>query len=60
MARQRRHTEPLETVHGVLTSYEEIDAHLLDGELRGRAWVFDLGRTAPRLRTPSDADIVLY
>ena len=41
MARQGRRTEPLETLHGVVENYAEIEELLSDGEIRGRRWVFD-------------------
>jgi hypothetical protein len=40
VARQRRHTEPLKTLRGTLTDYAEIDRFLLDGEFKGRSWIF--------------------
>jgi hypothetical protein len=58
MARQRRHTEPLETLHGVLTSYEEIERQLVDGDWRARAWVFERARASARLETPRDVDVL--
>jgi hypothetical protein len=57
MARQNRHTEPLETIQGTLTDYAEIDRQLVEGEIRGRAWVLDQARLVHGT-TPSDADIL--
>src|SRR5579864_8133467 len=57
MARQNRHTESLETIQGTLTDYAEIDRHLVEGEIRGRAWVLDRARLV-RGTTPSDSDIL--
>ena len=57
MARQRRHTEPLDTLHGTLTEYAEIDRYLLDGEFRGRAWIFERAQSAAPLATYDDDDV---
>lgn len=57
MARQRRHTEPLETLHGTLTDYEVIDRHLIEGELRGRAWVFAKAKASSQRETFTDWDV---
>ena len=57
MARQRSHTEPLETVHGVLTEYTVVDTHLLDGEFKGRRWIFERAQTAALLSTYSSRDV---
>ncbi len=57
MARQRRNTEPLDTIHGRLTDYAVIDGHLLDGEFRGRAWIFERAQDAAALSTYDDHDI---
>ena len=56
MARTRRETRPLETVLGTLTEFSEIDPHLIDGEIKGRAWTFARARTA-RASTPTDDDV---
>lgn len=58
MARQRRRTEPVETLHGVLVAYDEIEAFLSAGELSGRRWVLDQALACPSGRTPSDTDIL--
>ncbi len=47
MARQRRQTLPLDTVHGTLADYAEIEQHLVDGEMKGRAWLFAQSKTSP-------------
>lgn len=47
MARQRRQTLPLDTVHGTLTDYAAIERHLVDGEMKGRAWLFAQSKAAP-------------
>lgn len=57
MARQRRSTQPLETVHGTLTDFTEIDPHLIDGEMKGRAWALERSLSRPALSTPTDEDI---
>jgi fido (protein-threonine AMPylation protein) len=57
MARQSRHTEPLETALGTLTDYAEIDRHLLDGEFKGLVWVLDRAKASTHLSTPTDGDI---
>ena len=57
MARQRRPTQPLETVLGTLTDFAEIDPHLIDGEIKGRAWVLERSLMRPRLSTPTDEDV---
>jgi fido (protein-threonine AMPylation protein) len=56
MARQRRRTQPLDTLQGQLTDYGEIERHLIDGEMKGRAWVFAQTKIAPR-SVPDDAAI---
>ncbi len=57
MARQSRHTEPLDTLRGTLTEYAEIDRYLLDGEFRGRAWIFERAQSAASLTTYDDDDV---
>jgi fido (protein-threonine AMPylation protein) len=57
VARQRRHTEPLKTLRGTLTDYAEIDRFLLDGEFKGRSWIFERSQAAPLLSTYDDHDI---
>jgi fido (protein-threonine AMPylation protein) len=57
VARQRRHTEPLETLHGLLTEYAQIDRLLLDGEYKGLAWIFERAQNAPGA-TPTDEDVL--
>lgn len=39
-SRRPRKTEPQDTQHGLLVRYEEIEPHLIQGELLGREWVF--------------------
>jgi len=41
---QKRQTEPIHTLHGLLSDYAEIKRHLLAGELRGRRWIIDRAR----------------
>lgn len=53
MARQRRRTEPLETVEGLLVSYDEVEPRLIEAETRGRRWLFELARE--RWRAEPDA-----
>ncbi len=57
MARQSRHTEPLETLHGTLTEFSVIDRHLLEAEYRGRLRVFSWAEALPTLSTYDDHDI---
>lgn len=57
MARQRRSTDPVETLHGVLVAYDQIDAVLSAGELSGRRWVIDQALARP-LTPPSGTDIL--
>jgi fido (protein-threonine AMPylation protein) len=57
MARQRRHTEPLETLRGTLTDYAEIERSLLECEYRGRAWISHRAQTAALLLTYDDHEI---
>lgn len=59
MARQRHVTEPLHTVDGLLTRYEEIEAHLSEGEVRGRVWALERAQD-PTFRgaSPTDSDIL--
>ena len=57
MARARRSTQPLETVHGTLTSFAEIDPYLIEAELKGRQWALSRAAMTPPLSTPTDADI---
>jgi len=59
VARQRRQTEPLETLHGVLSEYAAVEALLSAGEMKGRRWVFDraLANGVP-LATPTDYDVL--
>lgn len=63
MARQRRQTLPLDTVHGTLTDYAAIERHLVDGEMKGRAWLFAQALAGEELSSslliepfPSEAD----
>lgn len=59
MARQRRQTEPLETLQGLLARYEDIEPLLSAGEARGRVWVLQRAHSAPQpFWTPSDFDIL--
>lgn len=59
MARQTRSTEPLETLQGVLTSYEQIEPLLSAAETRGRALVFGwLRSNAESVWTPRDTDLL--
>jgi hypothetical protein len=45
-------------LHRTLTDYAEIERHLVDGELKGRAWVFQRAKSAPvPLAAPTDHDI---
>jgi hypothetical protein len=57
VARQRRHTEPLKTLRGTLTDYAEIDRFLLDGEFKGRSWIFERSQAVPLLSSYDDHDI---
>lgn len=56
MARQRRQTQPIDTVHGTLTEYAEIERHLVDAEIKGRAWLFEKSKSAPG-SIPNDEDV---
>lgn len=47
MARQRRQTLPLDTIYGTLADYAEIEQHLVDGEMKGRAWLFAQSKASP-------------
>jgi fido (protein-threonine AMPylation protein) len=59
VARQGRRTEPLETLHGVVENYAEIEELLSDGEMRGRRWVFDRAQSAQHGGSkPIDHDIL--
>lgn len=59
MARQGRRTEPLETLLGVLTEYEQIEQLLSAGEMKGRAWVLERARAATSAgAAPSDYDLL--
>jgi fido (protein-threonine AMPylation protein) len=59
VARQGRRTEPLETLHGVVENYAEIEELLSDGEMKGRRWVFDRAQSAEHGGTkPADRDIL--
>ena len=59
MARQRRQTEPLETLRGVITEYAEIEKLLSAGEMNGRRWVLDRAvEDRSLLSTPTDHDIL--
>ena len=59
MARQGRRTEPLETLHGVVENYSEIEELLSNGEMRGRRWVFDRAQSGEHAGTkPTDHDIL--
>jgi len=59
VARQRRQTEPLETLRGVLSEYAAIEELLSAGEMKGRRWVFDraIASDAP-LTAPTDYDVL--
>src|SRR5690349_1072757 len=53
------HTEPIHTLHGLLSDYEIIEPLLARGELLGRQWAY--GRAldpAYRGKTPTRADIL--
>jgi hypothetical protein len=52
VARQDRRTEPLETLHGAVETFAEIEELLSDGEIRGRRWV-STERKAPSTAEPS-------
>ena len=56
MARQRRTTQPVNTVHGTLTDYVEIERYLVDAEMKGRAWVFAQAKASPGT-IPSDEEV---
>lgn len=59
MSRQRRVTEQLHTLDGLLTRYDEIEAHLSEGEIRGRLWAFERARDPlAHGKSPSDWDIL--
>jgi fido (protein-threonine AMPylation protein) len=59
VARQGRRTEPLETLHGVVENYAEIEELLSDGEMRGRRWVFDRAQSDQHGGSkPTDHDIL--
>ena len=38
--RRPRKTEPQDTRLGLLVEYDQIEPHLIEGELRGREWIF--------------------
>jgi len=57
MARQRRVTEPLDTLYGQITSYDKIVSRLDQGEQRGRRWVFARSRRT-RASVPRDHDVL--
>ena len=57
MARQRRETEPLDTLYGQIASYDKIVSRLDQGEQRGRRWVFARSRLA-RASVPRDHDVL--
>ena len=57
MTRRPRKTQPQDTRLGLLIEYEEIEQHLITGEIAGRAWIYDRSRqplTSPYL---TDQDI---
>ncbi len=59
VSRQSRHTEPVDTKLGLIWSYDEINRHLIAGEVRGRAWI--LARAADPAFSgsiPTDFDIL--
>ena len=59
VARQGRRTEPLETRHGVVESYTEIEELLSNGEMRGRRWVLNRAQSVEHAGTkPTDHDIL--
>lgn len=59
MARQGRRTEPLETLHGVVENYAEIEELLSDGEMKGRRWVLDRAQSDEHGGSkPTDHDIL--
>jgi hypothetical protein len=59
VARRGRRTEPLETLHGVLENYGEIEELLSAGEMEGRRWVFDRGQVKAQAgKAPTDNDIL--
>ena len=39
LSRQSRRTEPVDTKLGLIWSYDEVNRHLIAGEVRGRAWI---------------------
>ncbi len=59
MARQSRHTEPVDTKLGLIWSYEEIERYLSEGEVRGRAWLLSRALDpAFAGQIPTDFDIL--
>jgi hypothetical protein len=59
VARQGRRTEPLDTIHGVVESYSDIEELLSNGEMKGRRWVFERAQSAEHAGTkPTDHDIL--
>jgi fido (protein-threonine AMPylation protein) len=59
VARQGRRTEPLETLHGVVEDYAQIEELLSDAEMKGRRWVFDRAQSGDLDgSTPTDHDIL--
>jgi fido (protein-threonine AMPylation protein) len=59
MAREGRHTEPVETKLGRLSSFQELNQHLADGEVGGRTWL--LARAKDPVfagKLPTDVDIL--
>jgi hypothetical protein len=59
VARQGRRTEPLETLHGVVADYAEIEELLSDGEMKGRRWVFDRAQSGEYGGSkPTDHDVL--
>jgi hypothetical protein len=54
-----RRTEPLQTLHGVVDNYADIEELLSDAEMRGRRWVFDRAQSGEHGgSTPTDHDIL--
>jgi fido (protein-threonine AMPylation protein) len=59
VARQSRHTEPVDTKLGVISSYDELNRLLAASEVRGRRWLLE--RAANKQfagKVPTDFDVI--
>jgi fido (protein-threonine AMPylation protein) len=64
VARHSRHTQPVPTLHGLFTTYDQVEPYLSEGEGEGRAWILSRlhelreNNVAIVDRTPSPYDLL--